>query len=88
MTPAAYVERVRLEVARTMLEASDEELLTIARRSGFGSVETLRRAFVREYGVPPSAYRARFRTSGIADADRRHFPWPRPPHHVPVSPPA
>jgi transcriptional regulator GlxA family with amidase domain len=89
MTPGAYVERVRLETARAMLEAADDELATVARRSGFGSVETLRRAFVREYGVAPGAYRARFRTTGIAHARRaKDRAWERPPHRVSVSPPA
>jgi transcriptional regulator GlxA family with amidase domain len=84
MTPGAYVERVRLETARAMLEAGDEELVTVARRSGFGSVETLRRAFVREYGVAPGAYRSRFRTTGIVHPN--DGAWPRAPHRVRVSP--
>jgi transcriptional regulator GlxA family with amidase domain len=88
MTPAAYVERVRLEMARSMLETGDEALTTIARLSGFGSVETLRRTFVREYDVAPGSYRARFRTSGIADAHRRRDSWPGVPQRVPVSPSA
>ena len=86
MTPGAYVERVRLETARRMLEAGDDELMTVARRSGFGSPETLRRAFVREYGVPPSAYRSRFRSTGITHAS--DGAWPRAPHRVRVSPTA
>jgi transcriptional regulator GlxA family with amidase domain len=86
MTPAAYVERVRLEMARAMLESGDEALTTVARMSGFGSVETLRRTFVGEYGVAPGNYRARFRTSGIADAATRRERWPSAPPRVPVSP--
>ena len=86
MTPGAYVERVRLETARRMLEAGDDELMTVARRSGFGSPETLRRAFVREYGVPPGAYRSRFRSTGITHAS--DGAWPRAPHRVRVSPTA
>jgi transcriptional regulator GlxA family with amidase domain len=89
MTPGAYVERVRLETARAMLEAGDDELVTVARRSGFGSVETLRRAFVREFGVAPGAYRSRFRTTGIAHLQHAEDrTWPRAPHRVSVSPPA
>jgi AraC-like DNA-binding protein len=40
----------------------------IARRTGFGSAETMRRAFKRELGVSPSAYRARHRTTRPSDA--------------------
>jgi transcriptional regulator GlxA family with amidase domain len=86
MTPGAYVERVRLETARVMLEAGDDELVTVARKSGYGSAETLRRAFIREFGVPPGAYRSRFRTTGIGHP--RDGSWPRAPHRVRVAPTA
>ncbi|MBP2703775.1 DJ-1/PfpI family protein [Microbispora sp. RL4-1S] len=64
-TLARYVELVRVETARSMLESGDDPLDAVARRAGFGSPETLRRAFLRELGVPPAAYRARFRTTGV-----------------------
>lgn len=65
MSPARYVEQVRIEAARSMLETSDASLELIARRTGLGSVETMRRMFLREVGVAPHAYRQRFRTTGI-----------------------
>ena len=61
MTPAAYVETVRVERARIALEGSDAQVETIARHCGFGTVETMRRAFHRRLGVGPAAYRSRFR---------------------------
>jgi transcriptional regulator GlxA family with amidase domain len=64
-TPARFVEQVRLESAQQLLERTTEPLDVVARRAGFGSVETLRRAFARGLGVTPSDYRARFRTTGI-----------------------
>ena len=64
-TPARYVESVRLEAARDMLQTSDAPLEMIARQSGLSSAETLRRAFAREVGVTPHAYRQRFRTTGV-----------------------
>ena len=60
MTPAAYVESVRVEQARIALESSDAPVELVARRCGFGTVETMRRAFHRRLGVGPSAYRTRF----------------------------
>jgi transcriptional regulator GlxA family with amidase domain len=66
LTPARYIELVRVEAARHLLESGDDLLDVVARLSGLGSPETLRRAFVREFGVTPAAYRARFRTTGIA----------------------
>ncbi|WP_329124391.1 GlxA family transcriptional regulator [Streptomyces sp. NBC_01465] len=61
-TPGGYVESVRLEAARTLLDTG-ESVTAAARRSGLGSDETLRRVFLRHLGVTPSAYRARFRTT-------------------------
>ncbi len=60
-TPARYVERVRVETARTHLERGDHGLATVARLSGFGTAETMRRAFHRRLGVAPDDYRSRFR---------------------------
>jgi transcriptional regulator GlxA family with amidase domain len=63
LPPAAYVERVRVEAAQRALTTSDEPVETVARRCGFGTGETLRRAFYRHARVAPSDYRSRFRSS-------------------------
>jgi transcriptional regulator GlxA family with amidase domain len=63
VTPAVYVETVRVDLARRLLEETGMGLDVVAQASGFGSVETLRRAFHRTLGVAPSDYRARFRQS-------------------------
>jgi transcriptional regulator GlxA family with amidase domain len=58
-TPARAVEEIRIETARRLLEQG----LSVAqagRRCGFGSEETLRRAFLRRLGASPQAYRDRF----------------------------
>lgn len=59
-TPAAYVEGLRVERARLLLETTDAAVEHVAATAGFGSVETLRRAFARRVGVAPAEYRARF----------------------------
>jgi transcriptional regulator GlxA family with amidase domain len=61
MTPAAYVEAARVESARIALETGDLTVEQVARQAGFGSVETMRRAFGRLVGVSPVDYRSRFR---------------------------
>lgn len=63
-TPARYVEQIRVEYAKTLLETGDQPIEVVARRSGFGSPEALRRAFVRTVRVTPTAYRTRFRSTG------------------------
>lgn len=62
MTPADYVERVRIDAARAALDAG-HTVTDTARLAGFGSTETLRRVFVDHLGVSPKAYRDRFRTA-------------------------
>ena len=59
-TPAKAVERLRLEAARRALEAGALPIETIARRSGFGDEERMRRSFLRHLGIPPRHYRHRF----------------------------
>jgi transcriptional regulator GlxA family with amidase domain len=70
MTPGAYVEALRVDHARLRLESSGQKLEAVARDCGFGTVETMRRAFHRRLGVGPSDYRDRFRQRGGQDADR------------------
>ncbi|MGW3472927.1 GlxA family transcriptional regulator [Saccharopolyspora sp. NPDC000995] len=60
-TPAAYIESARVEIARNRLEASDDTLEKVAIACGFGTVDTLNRAFRRVLGVTPGEYRERFR---------------------------
>lgn len=61
-TPAVYVERLRVDAARRSLEATKKSVKQIARTCGFGTVETLHRAFRRSVGSTPLQYRARFAT--------------------------
>ena len=60
-TPAAFVARVRVDAARRLLEQGDGTVEAVARRCGFGSGESMRRAFHTEVGVAPDVYRDRFR---------------------------
>jgi transcriptional regulator GlxA family with amidase domain len=58
--PGAYVERVRTEAARRQLEQTDDTVVAIAARCGFGTAETMRRNFIRRIGVSPDQYRKTF----------------------------
>jgi transcriptional regulator GlxA family with amidase domain len=66
MTPAAYVEMARVESARIALVTTNVPVETVARQAGFGTVETMRRAFRRRVGVSPNSYRGRFRSEAAA----------------------
>ncbi|MGI5502665.1 GlxA family transcriptional regulator [Lentzea sp. CA-135723] len=58
-TPARFVEQVRLDHAKALLDAG-HGVARVAKLAGFGSSETMRRVFVARFGASPSEYRARF----------------------------
>jgi transcriptional regulator GlxA family with amidase domain len=57
LPPGRYVDRVRLETARRLLEDTAAGIAEVARCSGYGTPEAMRRAFVRALGISPSDYR-------------------------------
>ncbi|KUJ37080.1 AraC family transcriptional regulator [Streptomyces sp. NRRL F-5122] len=60
-TPGRFVDRVRLEHARRLLEDTADGVEEISRASGYGTPEAMRRAFVKALGSAPAEYRRRFR---------------------------
>ncbi|MEM6676189.1 MAG: AraC family transcriptional regulator [Planctomycetota bacterium] len=60
-TVAAYARRLRLERAAHRVEHGERDLLVVAMDAGYASHEAFTRAFRRQFGVPPSEYRARVR---------------------------
>jgi len=73
-TPARFVTSARVETARRRLEDSQDGLDAICAASGFGSLESMRRAFLGSIGIAPGQYRERFA--------RRH-----PGEEAPAAPP-
>ncbi|MFJ5114379.1 GlxA family transcriptional regulator [Streptomyces sp. NPDC088551] len=65
MTPGRYVERVRVEHARRLLEDSADGIEEISRVCGYGTPEAMRRAFTRVLGTAPAEYRRRFRPGPV-----------------------
>jgi transcriptional regulator GlxA family with amidase domain len=61
-SPSRFVEQMRVDRACTLLDEGHNVSET-ARLAGFGSTETFRRVFTREYGVPPSRHQRQFRTA-------------------------
>jgi len=60
VTPAKYIERLRVEAARASLESTRQTIKEIATEVGFGTLETMHRVFKRALGVTPAEYRHRF----------------------------
>ena len=52
---------MRLERARQSLEEASDPVELVAAQCGFGTPETMRRAFARRVGSSPAEYRSRFR---------------------------
>ncbi len=64
-TPARAVERLRVEAARRLLAGGDHPIKRVASSCGFGSEETMRRSFLRQIGITPADYRARFSATRV-----------------------
>ncbi|MFJ8538220.1 GlxA family transcriptional regulator [Streptomyces sp. NPDC093591] len=64
-TPGRYVDRVRLEHARRLLEDTGDGVEEISRACGYGTPEAMRRAFVKSLGTAPAEYRRRFRPATV-----------------------
>jgi transcriptional regulator GlxA family with amidase domain len=74
VTPARAVERLRVEVALPRIQEGTEPIEMIARNVGLGDKDRMRRAFLRIYGQPPRALRAR---TGITRGTNLEQPRPR-----------
>lgn len=63
VTPSVFVDRLRIDVARKLLEETDVPLKTVAFRCGFSSAAQMRMSFARQLGTTPRLYRERFRAA-------------------------
>ena len=62
-TPSHYVLQMRAEAARRQLERTDQGLKQIAAACGFGSADSMWRAFLRSVGTTPHKYRRQLHSS-------------------------
>jgi AraC family transcriptional regulator len=65
-TLSGFTRRERLDVAAIRLAASEMQVLEIAANAGYGSLAAFSRAFQRQFGAPPSAYRPAARAAAPA----------------------
>lgn len=61
-TPARFVESVRFDIAKSLLDQGFTAT-EAAQRAGFPGYESLRRVFAREIGITPTSYQRHFRAS-------------------------
>lgn len=57
ITPAEFVEQMRMNEARQLLRQSHNNVSSVAAAVGFRNIDTFRRAFERRLGVTPSSFR-------------------------------
>ncbi|MFJ9929086.1 GlxA family transcriptional regulator [Streptomyces misionensis] len=65
-TPARYVESIRFDIAKSLLDQG-YTATQAASLAGFPGYESLRRVFARELSISPAAYRRRFATTRNAE---------------------
>lgn len=63
ITPAKYIEKLRLETARRRLEETRLTIDEISNECGIGNADGLRRLFLRHMKTTPSDYRKSFATA-------------------------
>ena len=60
LTPLDYVQALRLEEAKQMLETGDQAVEAIANEVGYEDASFFGRLFRRKVGLTPAQYRLRF----------------------------
>jgi transcriptional regulator GlxA family with amidase domain len=64
VTPAKFVEGIRMEAARNMMLQTDLPMESVATQCGFGSAEQMRRTFQRLLKTTPQEHRSYFKAAG------------------------
>jgi transcriptional regulator GlxA family with amidase domain len=67
-TPLGYLQAVRLEAARTLLEAGDMRVQAVAAQVGYADASSFSRLFKQGYGQSPGEYRRRFQLPAPVEA--------------------
>lgn len=67
LTPAKFMEKLRLDTARKFLSETDLGIEQVAGKCGLGGAVSMRRVFLRHLKITPSYYRNTFRTSLVRE---------------------
>lgn len=68
-SPAHAVENLRVEAARALIDEGGLSLGVVAKETGFGDPERMRRAFIRTLGQPPQSVRRVAKQQALAAAE-------------------
>lgn len=78
MGPLDYLNRTRIAKACSLLRMTDDSILTISEKVGFGSMSSFNRHFYEVMGTAPSDWR-RATGTGIGTSILKYSGWLRPP---------
>jgi transcriptional regulator GlxA family with amidase domain len=67
--PAAYVQAIRVETAKAMLERESSPIQTVSSAVGYDDVSYFRSLFKRQTGMTPAEYRDRFAAMAVRQSD-------------------
>ena len=67
-SPKEYIQRVRVEAAKRMLETTDDKVEQICLKSGYEDFNYFRKVFKRYTGISPQAYRKKYRLKEVPEA--------------------
>lgn len=59
--PIAYLQNIRIETAKTLLEQTDQSISEIISGTGYGDPKSFRKVFLKLVGITPLEYREKFR---------------------------
>lgn len=59
-TPIAYLQRIRIENAKRLLERSRDTVNEITWKIGYEDINSFRRLFIKHTGLSPKAFRSKF----------------------------
>lgn len=60
LSPMEYLQHLRIDAAKSLLESTDTSIDSIAEEIGYGDYSAFRKLFNKTMGMSPSAYRKRF----------------------------
>ena len=69
-TPKGFIDRVRFETTRMLLETTAQSIKQLAASSGYSDETSFRRAFHRYSGMTPGAYRSWARARTVASSSK------------------
>jgi transcriptional regulator GlxA family with amidase domain len=71
LAPLAYLQNLRIEVAKQLLETRPIGLEVVSQRVGYADISTFRQLFKRKTGLSPSEYQMRFARASMVDDTKR-----------------